>query len=83
MISGPDEFGARQILRGSLHGHAIDSDRLRDMRINAALAANTAESGWLQRLTQGVYLLARDFPTRGPSTRDVVRVNKVSHRCSS
>lgn len=54
-------------------GHPIDSDMLRDMEISAALAAHMAKSGWLQRLSQGVYLLTGDTPTRDGSIAYLAR----------
>lgn len=44
-------------------GHPIDSGMLRDMGISAALASSLEKSGWLQRLSQGVYLLRGDVPS--------------------
>jgi hypothetical protein len=41
-------------------GHPIDSGMLRDIGISAALASSLEKSGWLQRLSQGIYLLRGD-----------------------
>lgn len=44
-------------------GQPIDSGMLRDMGISAALASSLEKSGWLQRLSQGIYLLRGDEPS--------------------
>ncbi|CAB3736377.1 hypothetical protein LMG24238_06224 [Paraburkholderia sediminicola] len=54
----------QQMLRGCRRGHPIDSAMLREMGISNALAAYMAKAGWLRRLSQGVYLLTGDTPSR-------------------
>lgn len=54
----------QQLLRGCQRGHPIDSAMLREMGISNALAAYMVKAGWLQRLSQGVYLLTGDTPSR-------------------
>lgn len=43
------------------------------MGISAALAAHMVKSGWLQRLSQGAYLLTGDAPTRDGSIAYLAR----------
>lgn len=62
-----------QLMRESRRGHPIDSDMLRGMGISAALAAHMVKSGWLQRLSQGVYLMTGDTPTRDGSIAYLTR----------
>ncbi|QCX51392.1 type IV toxin-antitoxin system AbiEi family antitoxin domain-containing protein [Ralstonia pseudosolanacearum] len=57
----------QRLLQESRRGHPIDSDMLREMGVSAALAAYMVKSGWLQRLSQGVYLLTGDTPSRDGS----------------
>ncbi|WP_175773250.1 type IV toxin-antitoxin system AbiEi family antitoxin domain-containing protein [Paraburkholderia phenazinium] len=57
----------QRLMREGRRGQPIDSDMLRDMEISPALAAYMVKSGWLQRLSQGVYLLTGDTPTRDGS----------------
>lgn len=57
----------QRLLQESRRGHPIDSDMLREMGVSAALAAYMVKSGWLQRLSQGVYLLTGDMPSRDGS----------------
>lgn len=57
----------QRLLQESRRGHPIDSSMLRDMGVSAALAAHMVKSGWLQRLSQGVYLLTGDTPSRDGS----------------
>ncbi|MBB5405775.1 hypothetical protein QFZ89_004111 [Paraburkholderia youngii] len=61
------------MMQESRRGHPIDSGMLRDMGISAALAAHMVRSGWLQRLSQGVYLLTGDTPTRDGSIAYLTR----------
>lgn len=53
----------QRLLQESRRGHPIDSGMLRNMGVGAALAAHMVKSGWLQRLSQGVYLLTGDTPS--------------------
>lgn len=57
----------QRLMQESRRGHPIDSGMLRDMGISTALASHMVKSGWLQRLSQGVYLLNGDMPTRDGS----------------
>jgi hypothetical protein len=57
----------QRLMREGRRGQPIDSDMLRGMEISPALAAYMVKSGWLQRLSQGVYLLTGDTPTRDGS----------------
>lgn len=57
----------RRLQQESRRGHPIDSGMLRDMGVSAALAAHMVKSGWLQRLSQGIYLLTGDTPSRDGS----------------
>jgi hypothetical protein len=54
----------QQLLRQCPRGQPIDSAVLRQMGISSALASYMAKSGWLQRLSRGVYLLTGDSPSR-------------------
>lgn len=63
----------QRLMQENRRGHPIDSDMLRRMGISAALAANMVKSGWLQRLSQGVYLLTGDTPTRDGSIAYLTR----------
>ncbi|MCP3725885.1 type IV toxin-antitoxin system AbiEi family antitoxin [Paraburkholderia sp. CNPSo 3272] len=63
----------QRLMQESRRGHPIDSGILRDMGISAALAAHMVRSGWLQRLSQGVYLLTGDTPTRDGSIAYLTR----------
>lgn len=54
----------QQLLRQCSRGQPIDSATLREMGISNALASYMVKSGWLQRLSQGVYLLTGDSPSR-------------------
>lgn len=53
-----------QLLRECRRGLPIDSAMLREMGVSNALAAYMVKAGWLQRLSQGVYLLTGDTPSR-------------------
>ena len=63
----------QRLMQESLRGHPVDSRQLRQMGISAALAAHMVRSGWLQRLSQGVYLLTGDTPTRDGSIAYLTR----------
>ncbi|RDV00661.1 type IV toxin-antitoxin system AbiEi family antitoxin domain-containing protein [Trinickia dinghuensis] len=63
----------QRLMQESRRGHPIDSDMLRGMGVSAALAAHMVKSGWLQRLSQGVYLLTGDTPTRDGSIAHLTR----------
>lgn len=63
----------QRLMQECRRGHPIDSDMLRDMGVSAALAAHMVKSGWLQRLSQGVYLLTGDTPTRDGSIAYLTR----------
>lgn len=54
----------QQLLRQCPRGQPIDSAMLRHLGISNALASYMVKSGWLQRLSQGVYLLTGDSPSR-------------------
>ena len=53
----------QRILQETRRGQPIDSGVLRDMAVSAASAAQMVKSGWLERLSQGVYLLTGDTPS--------------------
>ena len=53
-----------QLLRECRRGHPFDSVMLRQLGISNATAAYMVKAGWLQRLSQGVYLLTGDTPSR-------------------
>ena len=53
-----------QLLRECRRGDPIDSAMLRKMGISNALAAYMVKAGWLHRLSQGVYILTGDTPSR-------------------
>jgi hypothetical protein len=57
----------QQLMQESRRGHPVGSGMLRNVGISAALASHMVKSGWLQRLSQGAYLLTRDAPTRDGS----------------
>jgi hypothetical protein len=63
----------QRLMRESRRGHPIDSSMLRDMGVSTALAAHMVKSGWLRRLSQGVYLLIGDTPTRDGSIAYLTR----------
>lgn len=54
----------QRLLRECRRGYSIDSEILRDMGVSAALASHMVKAGWLHRLSQGVYLLTGDTPSR-------------------
>lgn len=63
----------QRLLQESRRGQPIDSEMLRDMGVSAALASHMVKSGWLQRLSQGVYLLTGDIPSRDGSIAYLTR----------
>lgn len=63
----------QRLMQENRRGHPIDSNMLRHMGISTALAAYMVKSGWLQRLSQGVYLLTGDTPTRDGSIAYLTR----------
>ncbi|MEX3949829.1 type IV toxin-antitoxin system AbiEi family antitoxin domain-containing protein [Paraburkholderia sp. EG287B] len=63
----------QRLMQESRRGHPVDSGQLRQMGISVALAAHMVRSGWLQRLSQGVYLLTGDTPTRDGSIAYLTR----------
>nr|WP_279608135.1 AbiEi antitoxin N-terminal domain-containing protein [Burkholderia pyrrocinia] len=69
----------QRLLRESRRGHPIDSDMLGDMGVSAALA-HMVKSGWLQRLSQGVYLLTGDTPSRDGTITVIIRSICKVHR---
>lgn len=54
----------QRLMRESRRGHPIDSAALHAMGISASFALLMVKAGWLRRLSQGVYLLLGDTPTR-------------------
>ncbi|ABE35816.1 AbiEi antitoxin N-terminal domain-containing protein [Paraburkholderia xenovorans] len=74
------------MLRGCGRGHPIDSALLREMGISNALAAYMVKAGWLRRLSQGVYLLTGDTPSRDGTitylTRCVDKHAKLTRRAA-
>jgi hypothetical protein len=52
------------LMKNMPRGVPIDADRLRAMDISPQQATNMVNSGWLQRLSKGAYVLAGDTPTR-------------------
>jgi transcriptional regulator with AbiEi antitoxin domain of type IV toxin-antitoxin system len=62
-----------QLLRECRRGLPIDSAVLREMGVSNALAAYMVKAGWLQRLSQGVYLLTGDTPSRDGTIAHLAR----------
>ncbi|MFL9945788.1 type IV toxin-antitoxin system AbiEi family antitoxin domain-containing protein [Paraburkholderia agricolaris] len=62
-----------QLLRECRRGLPIDSAMLREMGVSNALAAYMVKAGWLQRLSQGVYLLTGDTPSRDGTIAHLAR----------
>lgn len=54
----------QRLMQESRRGHPLDTDALRELGVSNALASHLTKAGWLQRLSQGAYLLAGDTPTR-------------------
>ncbi|WP_414443247.1 type IV toxin-antitoxin system AbiEi family antitoxin domain-containing protein [Burkholderia sp. 22PA0106] len=52
----------QRLMQESPRGFPIDSDMLRAWGVSAALASHMVKAGWLQRLSQGAYLLTGDKP---------------------
>lgn len=63
----------QRLLRECRRGHPISSAMFREMGISNALAAYMVKSGWLQRLSQGVYLLTGDTPSRDGTLTHLTR----------
>lgn len=63
----------QRLLRECRRGHPIDVAMLREMGISNALAAYMVKSGWLQRLSQGVYLLTGDTASRDGTMTHLTR----------
>ncbi|PAJ77225.1 hypothetical protein CJO71_29660 [Burkholderia ubonensis] len=54
----------QRLMQETRRGYPIDSEMLRNMGVSAALASHMVKSGWLQRLSKGIYLLTGDTPSR-------------------
>ena len=54
----------QRLMQESVRGRPMDSEYLREMGVSAAMASHLVKAGWLQRLSQGAYLLAGDTASR-------------------
>ena len=54
----------QRLMEAAPRGQPLDSDMLRALDVSPALASHMVKTGWLQRLSQGAYLLKGDAPSR-------------------